>query len=211
MSTLTFDRSILPDKGCVLGEDNTVILRAASNQDYENYMAVSYENSSMKSAFKYDEFKKDLWESFMEDNAANYSIFDKQTGSYIGYCGIKDLSKDRWEIAIELLNKFHGKGYGYHSLVVMLDSLSDLTGKEIYRSRVDSDNFASQALMRKIGAQPNGISEFLLHGELLEKFQEENKNLITDKIVEVAEEFGVEPIDLIGHVLEYRVEWRGIE
>jgi RimJ/RimL family protein N-acetyltransferase len=93
----------------------------------------------------------------------------------------------------------------------MLDSLSGLTGKEIYRSRVDSDNFASQGLMRKIGAQPNGISEFLLHGELLEKFQEENKNLITDKIVEVAEEFGVEPIDLIGHVLEYRVEWRGIE
>jgi hypothetical protein len=24
----------------------------------------------------------------------------------------------------------------------------------------------------------------------------------------VADEFGVEPIDLLGHVLEYRIEWR---
>jgi hypothetical protein len=48
----------------------------------------------------------------------------------------------------------------------------------------------------------------IIHGEELERYQEENKDLITDKLVEVAEEFCVEPIDLIGHVLEYRIEWR---
>jgi hypothetical protein len=52
----------------------------------------------------------------------------------------------------------------------------------------------------------DGISEMFLHGKELEKFQEENKNLITDRIIEVAEKFCVEPIDLIGHVLEYRIE-----
>jgi RimJ/RimL family protein N-acetyltransferase len=203
-----FDRSVLPDKGCLLGENDLVVLRAASEQDYENYMKVSYECSSMKSAYKDDEFKQDLWNSFLEKKAANYSIFDKKTDAYIGYCGIKDLSEDRWEIAIELLKKFQGKSYGYHALVVMLDSFVRLTGEVVYRSRVDPDNYASQGLMKKIGAQPDGISEMFIHGEDLEKFQEENKNLITDRIIDVAEEFCVDPIDLIGHVLEYRIEWR---
>jgi RimJ/RimL family protein N-acetyltransferase len=203
-----FERSMLPDEGFVLGENDKVVLCAIAEQDYENYMAVSFENSSMKSAFKYDEFKRELWDSFMEENAANYSIFEKQTGIYIGYCGIKDLSKDRWEIAIELLKEFQGKSYGYHALVVMLDSLVRLTGKEVYRSRVDADNFASQGLMKKIGAQPDGISEMFLHGEELKNFQEENKDLITDKLIEVAKEFCVEPINLIGQVLEYRIEWK---
>lgn len=203
-----FDRSVLPDKGCVLGEDDVVILYAISEKDYENYMKVSFECSSMKGAFKDDEFKKGLWDNSLGENAAIYSIFDQETGEYIGYCGIKNLSEDRWEIAIELLKNFQGKGYGYHALVILLDLFVSLTGEKVYRSRVDPDNYASQGLMKKIGAQPDGISEMIIHGEELERYQEENKDLITDKLVEVAEEFCVEPIDLIGHVLEYRIEWR---
>jgi RimJ/RimL family protein N-acetyltransferase len=204
---LDFDRSVLPDKGCVLGEDDVVILYAVSEKDHENYMAVSFECSPMKGAFKDDEFKKDLWNGFLGDNAANYSVFDKASGEYIGYCGIKNLSADRWEIAIELLKKFQGKGYGYHALVIMLDAFVNLTGEKVYRSRVDPDNYASQGLMKKIGAQPDGLSEMFIHGEELERYQEENKNLITDRLIEVAEDFCCDPIDLIGHVLEYRIEW----
>jgi hypothetical protein len=61
--------------------------------------------------------------------------------------------------------------------------------------------------MKKIGAQPDGLSEMFIHGEELERYQEENKNLITDRLIEVAEDFCCDPIDLIGHVLEYRIEW----
>ena len=39
-------------------------------------------------------------------------------------------------------------------------------------------------------------------------FQEENVHLIDDKLRVLAEEFGVDPIDLIGHVLEFRIEWK---
>jgi RimJ/RimL family protein N-acetyltransferase len=117
------------------------------------------------------------------------------------------LTQDNWEIAIELLKKFQGIGYGYNSLVLMFDALENLTGAWLYRSRVDSDNYASQGLMKKLGARHNGISEMFLHGDELIRFQEENKDLIDDRIIGVANEFGVEPIDLLGHVLEYRIEW----
>ncbi|MCX4379746.1 MAG: N-acetyltransferase, partial [Lachnospiraceae bacterium] len=69
-------------------------------------------------------------------------------------------------------------------------------------------NYASQNLMKKLGAKPNGISEMLIHGEDLRKFQEENKDLIDDKLRKLAKEFHVAPIDLIGHVLEFRIDWK---
>ncbi|MFR3752950.1 MAG: hypothetical protein ACLTW9_12920 [Enterocloster sp.] len=43
----------------------------------------------------------------------------------------------------------------------MFDKLYVLTGKKVFRSRVDSDNYPSQALMKKLGAMPNGVSEIL--------------------------------------------------
>ena len=204
---LNFDKSTLPGRGQLLAENDMVILRAISDEDYEDYMKVSYECAIMKSAFKEDAFKKDLWESFLFDTAANFSIFDKVTGEYVGYCGIKNLSAENWELVIELLKKYRHRGYGYHALVVMLNALTELTGKPAYRSRVDSDNYASQNLMKKLGAKPNGISEMFIHGEYLRKFQEENKDLIDDKLRKLAKEFHVAPIDLIGHVLEFRIDW----
>lgn len=205
---MNFDKNILPQKGMILAEDEKVILKAVSDEDYSDYMEVSYECSVMKSAFKEEDFKKDLWESFLEDTAANYSIFDKVNGEYVGYCGIKNLKAENWELAVELLGKYRHQGYGYHALVAMLNALTALTGRSIYRSRVDSDNYASQNLMKKLGAKPNGISEMFIHGEELQKFQEENSNLIDDKLMTLADEFDVVPIDLIGHVLEFRIDWK---
>lgn len=205
---LNFDKSILPKNGKFLAENGRVVLRAVSDEDYENYMEVSYECSIMRGAFKDDAFKKDLWESFLSDTAVNFSIFDIVTGEYVGYCGIKNINVENWELVIELLKKYRHREYGYHALVVMLNALTELTGKTTYRSRVDSDNYASQNLMKKIGAIPNGISEIFIHGEDLRKFQEENKDLIDDKLRKLAREFHVAPIDLIGHVLEFRIDWK---
>ena len=49
-------------------------------------------------------------------------------------------------------------------------------------TRVEVDNYASQSLHRKLGAVPNGLSEFLLHGEDLIRYQNENRYLIDDMI-----------------------------
>ncbi len=96
----------------------------------------------------------------------------------------------------------------YTKVLKLTAMLNALTGRNIYRSRVDSDNYTSQNLMKKLGAKPNGISEMLIHGEELQKFQKKNSNLIDDKVRALADEFGVAPIDLIGHVLEFRIEWK---
>ena len=56
-----------------------------------------------------------------------------------------------------------------------------------------------------LGAIPNGISDFLLSGESLSVFQKDNKDLIDEDIIRIADEFNVVPEQLIGHVLEYKL------
>lgn len=55
--SLNFNKSILPRRGKSLAENNKVILKAVSDEDYENYLEVSYECAIMRSAFKEDAFK----------------------------------------------------------------------------------------------------------------------------------------------------------
>ena len=60
--------------------------------------------------------------------------------------------------------------------------------------------------MKKVGFKPYSLSEFMFHSkEDMEKFEEENLDLIDDNIREVAKTFNVPERMLLSHVLEYRI------
>ena len=66
----------------------------------------------------------------------------------------------------------------------------------------------SQKLFEKLGAEPNGISEFLLHEEAdIRRCEEENIHLLDKRIQELAKQFNIEPRKLLSHVLEYKLMW----
>lgn len=187
-------------------ETDRLILRMIQEADKEKYITLSYENSIMKSFFKDEQFIDDLWSTFMQDNSFVCSIFDKKIYEFIGYCSIKDMQKEVWEIAIEIKTDYHHMGYGTEALGAFLRKLSDSTHQHFFIARINYDNVVSQGLMRKIGAHPIRVHEFLLHGEELEKFREENKNSIDWNTQRLAAEFGVEPNDVLGGILEYGIE-----
>ena len=87
---------------------------------------------------------------------------------------------------------------------MFLKKVATLTGKQFFRARVDIENVASQAMMRKLGAYPNGVSEFLLYGQLLEEFKSENIDKIDDNIRNIACEFKMTPEDIyaVGRVAQ---------
>lgn len=60
--------------------------------------------------------------------------------------------------------------------------------------------------MKKIGFQPYGLSEFLLHREE-DKLaaEEEYKDKLDDRYMALAKKFNVEPRKLLSHVLGYRM------
>lgn len=205
-SSRVMDRSVLPGYGEEFCENDKVLLRVICTEEREDYLAVSFEYSCMKSFFKDDSFKDELWNDFMNPKAFVCTIIDKQTGSYVGYCSIKNLQQEDWELSIELDSQWCHKGYGSTALSIFMKKLALLTKNRFFRARVDIDNVASQSLMKKLGAYPNGVSEFMLHGKNLEEFKKDNIDMINDRIREVAEEFCMEAEDILGLVLEYRFD-----
>lgn len=126
---------------------------------------------------------------------------------YVGYCGIKDTRKDQWEISIEILKKNSNKGIGYRSINILLQAIKERLGVTGFRVRIEPDNEASQRLFEKLGATPNGISEFLLHGQKMEEYEEANLKLLDNRLVGLAGKFGVEPRKMLSCVLEYEMQF----
>lgn len=205
-STEKFDKSIFPKTGMLIGEDRDVVMFVTKASEKEEYLSLSHTYSQMKNAYKDEKFLEKIWNSFIGENVFACSVYDKKTKTFVGYCSIKELRQKEWELAIELKPEWCHRGYGTQALTLFVNCVTEITGNYIYRARVEIDNYASQALLKKLGAYPNGISEYELHGKNLDQFKRENTDLIDDKLQAVAEEFCMEAEDILGYVLEYRLE-----
>lgn len=190
----------------VLCENSEIILRKAIEDDKEPYYQLKKEYAYMKSAFAKPEYKDELWKEYLSGESLYYTIAKKKDNIFIGYCGVKNLNRRIWEIAIELKSECCHRGYGYNALKMYLETVARISKRHEFASRVDEDNIASQNLMEKLGFQPYGLSEFLLHKEE-DKLaaEEEYKDKLDERYMMLAKKFNAEPKRLLSHVLEYRI------
>lgn len=193
-----FDRNVL----C---ENSDIILRKAIEDDKEPYYQLKREYAYMKSAFSKTEFKDELWQEYLSEESLYYTIAKKEDNIFIGYCGVNNLNRKVWEIAIEIKSDYCHQGYGYSALKMYLETVAKISNRHEFASRVDTDNIASQNLMEKLGFQPHGLSEFLLHKEEDKLAVEEYKDKLDARYMALAKKFKVEPRKLLSHVLEYRI------
>lgn len=192
--------------GNIMCQSGELLLRDVLDSDKEGYLQLQQEYSSFRSLLQDERYCETIWCDHTDHTTLILSI--EKNGEYVGYCGIKDLSKEQWEIAIELLPKWTHQGVGSAVIPAMLDALKGRLSADNFRIRIDPTNLASQGLFEKIGAKPNGISKFILHNEdEIRKCEEANLHLIDDCLVTVAKKFDVEPRKLLSHVLEYTLHW----
>ena len=190
---------------CIITE-NEIILRKVQDSDKHIYIELQKENNIVKSMMKEEAYRNMLWNEHIEYKALMFSVI--VDNEYAGYCGIKNTTHEQWEIAIEILNKWKHKGIGYRAISVMLDEIKNRLNVSEFRVRIDAENYPSQRLFEKLGAEPNGISEFLLHEEAdIRRCEEENIHLLDERIQKLAKQFNVEPRKLLSHVLEYKLTW----
>lgn len=188
--------------GNILCENEELLLRDVLGSDKEGYLQLQQAYSSLRSLLRDECYCASIWNDHISNTSLILSI--EKDGEYVGYCGIKDLAKAQWEIAIELLPKWTHQGIGSAVISAMLDALKRRLSVDHFRVRIDPSNLASQGLFEKLGAKPNGISKFILQNEEeIQQCEEANLHLIDDTLIAVAKKFGVEPRKLLSHVLEY--------
>lgn len=192
--------------GEILQEAGKVVLRKVTEDDREMFLELQKETSVMKSMLKEEGYRLMLWNEHLQDKSLMVTI--EVDGEYAGYCGINNLSREHWEIAIELRKKWRKQGIGYTALNIFLSEMNSRIQRNEFRIKIDPDNYASQGLFEKLGAVPYGIAEFMLHKEEdILRCEEENLQEIDDKLIEIAAKFKVKPRELLSHVLEYTLEW----
>lgn len=192
--------------GQIICPQSEIVLRRVEDADREGYIKIQQEYSVMKSMLREESFRNMIWKSHIEDKALMLSIL--QNGTYVGYCGIKDCTREPWEIVIEILPEWTKCGIGFKAISGMLDACRSRLGVTRFRIRIDPGNFASQKLFEKLGAVPNGISKLWTHErEQLEQCEEAHLHLIDEQLILVSEKFNVAPRKLLSHILEYTLEW----
>ncbi|MBR0088390.1 MAG: GNAT family N-acetyltransferase, partial [Clostridia bacterium] len=182
-------------------------LRKIQEADKDKFIELAIENAVNPKLFQVEEYREGLWKDHNSNTTVVFTI--EKDGQYAGYCSVNDVTKNNWEISIELLQKFHRQGIGYSAISMMLDIIKEKFGVSEFRVRMFSDNIGSRKLFEKLGAEPNGISEYMIHNKKdIYDFEEQYLHTITDDLREVAKRFNVEPRQLLSHVLEYRLVWK---
>lgn len=194
------------ESGVIKRYDKHVHIRAVENADRDMFIELRKETSIIKSTIEEEAYQIMLWNEHMQDKSMMFTIV--VDGKYAGYCGINNIAYENWEIAIELLKRFHNKGIGYTAISIMLSEIKSRLAVDEFRVKIYPDNYASQQLFEKLGATPYGIAENILHEEEeIRNCEEENLDLIDDQLIHIAKKFAVEPRKLLSHVLEYELKW----
>ena len=190
--------------GGVIHVNENLLLRDVKEDDRSCFMMLQEQYAPFKSMLKEEAHRNMLWNEHINGKSLMCSmVYD---GKCIGYCGIQNVAQEFWEISVEILPEWTGKGIGYAAISAMLESIVQRLGVKEFRVRIDPGNIASQRLFEKLGAVPNGISKHLLREEdEIKRCEEENIEAINEELIAVAEKFKVEPRKLLSHVLEYKL------
>lgn len=183
----------------VFAEEDDISLVPMKEADREYYLSV----------------RKEYWDICHEEETGDWTKTQREESFYClillagepcGYLGIKDTSKNLWELAVELDKAHCYRGFGGKAVMIFLEKISEITGKTQFQALVESDNQASQKCFEKMGARLIDIFlEAFSDEEEAAAFEEKHLDMITPSMCELAERLEVEPQKLLSHVLDYRI------
>ena len=193
-------------KVSILGSDDVLeLVPIRTETDVKNYLKVHKENDDWSAAWDAN-YENDLEKDILTGKSFYCSIYLIDTDEYIGYCGINNIEEEPWDLAIELLEQYQHLGYGYRAMACFMNCMKAEIGETHFKVRVDPDNVGSQKLMKKLGFKPAGITTYYIYDEKeLKEYEEDNIEFIDERLIRLAQEFQVEPKQLLSHILVYEI------
>lgn len=190
----------------VFAKDDVILLRNCRDSEKEKYIQVKRENADNPEYYDGEKEIDSTWKMFKAEKSFCCSIIRRSDDAFLGYISIKDTKSNLWEIAIEFLQDYCHRGYGSRAIAIFLPAISKITGKTQFQALVETDNIPSQLLMEKSGARLIDIYDYTFQEdeEAAAAFEEKYISEITERMVQLAEQIGVEPRKMLSHVLDYR-------
>lgn len=193
----------------IYAENEIVLLRQIQSTDKEAYLDIYKEKSEWKILFAIPEIEagERLWEGFNDSGVIYVVIIRKSDGAFCGFCGLQELSEFKLpELSIEIVKECRKQGIGALAISMLMSRFADVTGRRSFISKVESENIASQMLMRKLGGKADGVAPFPGFSKETLEILEKDDSPQSEDIDALAKEFGTTPRCLRSHVLVFRIE-----
>ena len=185
--------------GELFAENETIILRALSEDDKEDYMNLQKTLSFNDKIYEIEDFYRFTWKLAMESDHLILVILEKRTNRFIGQIMLKNLEEETPEIGIDIVEPFRRKGFGYAAISLFTTALKERFNLQCFLIRVYNDNAASQALIHKfhvthIGTEEN---EYIAAMKALYEACDDDEfaSKIAEKIEDACQESGDRVID----------------
>lgn len=150
-----------------------LIMRPPSIGDFDAYWEMNNDPEAKKytggvTTLGYDEtlaIHKKVCDRFESSDSKVFSVIEKSTGMYIGYCGFKYCALlNGTEICYGYNRSAWGKGYGQEAAMATLPYAFETLKLKILVSAVNPKNIASERILQKIGMQYDGQIEWKEQG-----------------------------------------------
>jgi len=104
---------------------------------------------------------KVYWETIVEDKEdINYSVFLKN-GDLLGRVALQEIGESVPELAIVIVKKYQGQGYGAKILKEWLNWVCKNMGYNRINVKIDNSNTRSKHLFKKIGAIVDDVDDII--------------------------------------------------
>ena len=182
-----------------------VLLRPYEQRD----LAGMAEVMAQKAPWQIESDERDvnlLGRSLAEEGRILRVVCEVGSGEFVGYCDVHGGKAEVWEVGIELLERWWGRGAGTAAMRAFLAELERDYGRTRFLAKIMPDNVASLRLFRRLGARPLRVerSPFLPSNEAARAFAEQYGEP-DGWVVALADLFGVEPASVITGALVFEV------
>lgn len=190
-----------------LEEDEAIIIRPMQEKDKDDFALIK------KNGYEYpegsevavNEYYDSLWSATKARKSFYCAIVNKAANHMIGFLSINNLSKDLWEIGIDIEKGFRQKGIGSRALKMFTGSLNKRTERKEFQCQVEVSNTASQALMKRIGAECVGFCKFITIYGYEKSFFDIKEENASDYAKGLAKQLGIQLDGQEIYVLDYRI------
>ena len=196
------------DETGIFAKDDQIVLKRPNETDKNEFYRLFLEDEIFEELNKFVDVTQAAEEELHGENRLICWIYNRDSGIFLGYCCIDNISNELPEIGIKLLKTVQNKGFGTRALRLLTQMFSQKTGVNIFRSRVVSDNYACQHVMDKLGAAFVGLSTVIedtseVSQTYLRKLEAMFSEEDDEKLTNVAAKYNVDPKMLFSHNLEF--------
>lgn len=199
------------DESGVLARTERLVLRAPADEDAPKYIdAFGNVNPLLAAEYRRNaSLMQSYWEEGIKGEASLCcSICMKDGGDFVGYCSVEKLSKRPLEVGINLLPELQAHGFGPEAISAFTESIQRAAGPMDFIAVIEPENVNSQKMFRWLGFKPERIvTLFIKDPDDLRRFEDmrlQGLGEIPEGLLDLAEEFDVQPRKLLSHVLVFR-------